>query len=67
MLYQPIPKMEPVTRQRLIANKAKVVDAWREEGELIQLYRTPAGQNYKGKADSHRNTKAFHPVRPVID
>lgn len=67
MLYQPIPQTKPVTRQRLIRNKARIVDAWREDGQLIQLYRMPNGDSYRGPADALRNAAAFQPVRPITD
>ena len=65
MLYQSIPKAEPVSRHKLTSNKARIVDAYTEGGSLVQIYRTPEDAYYRGPAGARKHTKAFEPVRRV--
>lgn len=65
MLYDPIPKSEPVSRHKLICNKARQVDAYIEDGDQIQIYRTPDNAYYRGPLAARKHTKAFQPVRRI--
>lgn len=65
MIYAPISKAEPVSRHKLICNKARCVDGYNENGEPVQIYRTPENAYYRGPIVAKKHEKAFHPVRRV--
>ncbi|MFZ1756694.1 MAG: hypothetical protein WBO46_15840 [Caldilineaceae bacterium] len=55
----PTPAPKPITRQTLANRRAKVVDAWQESGELIQVWRDKWGQLYRGPADTQIHQPAY--------
>jgi hypothetical protein len=65
MLYDPIPKSEPVSRHKLICNKARIVDGYNQEGEQMQILRTPDNAYYSGPVAASKHAKAFRPVRRI--
>lgn len=63
MLYQLIPKTEPVSRHKLQCNGARIIDAYSEDGDLVQIYRTPADAYYRGPADARKQARQSLPAR----
>ncbi len=56
---------QPVTRMTLVKRRSYVVDAWREGGEMVQVWKDKAGRLYRGMADARANDMAWQPVVEV--
>ncbi len=56
---------QPVTRMTLVKRRSYVVDAWREGGEMVQVWKDKAGRLYQGMADARANDMAWQPVVEV--
>jgi hypothetical protein len=56
---------QPITRMTLVKRRSYVVDAWREGGEMVQVWKDKAGRLYQGMADARANEAAWQPVVEV--
>jgi hypothetical protein len=56
-------KGQPLSRFSLKRKRAQVADAWCQNGELIQIWRTAAGQHYLGPADIGAYARVYNPVQ----
>lgn len=65
MLYDTIPRSEPVSRHKLTCNKARIVDGYNEDGEQMQIYRTPENAYYRGPVAAKLHSRAYQPVRRI--
>lgn len=65
MLYQPIPNAAPISRHTARCRRARIIDGYWLDGQLIQTWRLPDGSLLQGPADTAKHNRILRPVQEI--